>query len=111
MSVVSSAVGIWYTAWGCEEGRQLGRSSDSSMENNGAPYFSELIGQEQRLKQRVHVARRALVLEPDVTRLLLRIVAAQGDEPRGQWFEMANKQRNGKDRTCGSCATRRPSRL
>ena len=64
---------------GCERG--VSQEPDSPVENNGGPHFSELVGQEERLKQRVHVARRALVFEPDVTGLLLRVVAAQGDEP------------------------------
>lgn len=45
-------------------------------------HFSELVGEEERLEERVHVARRALVLEPDVSSHLLRVVAASVDEPR-----------------------------
>lgn len=40
-------------------------------------HFAELVGEEQGLEERVHVASRALVLQADVASLLLRVVAVQ----------------------------------
>lgn len=69
--MVSSSVGIWYTA--CD--------NNSEQRNvccrKSYTYSTEAVSEEERLEEGVHVARCTLILKANVTCFFLRIVATR----------------------------------